>query len=147
MSRMYINQLLAMNQSDFMIAMFKKDVRIFGTYLKKEGNFLKEGSSSTIRKDFVEMMQEVNCIRKDLEPAIVAHIMDMVAYSLVGIKDIKKEEDIPDFDEVMEGLATMMHDSFTPKDGGDSDAGKEVLRQIVNQAKAAYGLESEENDD
>ena len=147
LSRMYINQLLAMNKSEFMMAIFRKDIRIFGSYLKKENSFLRDASSTTIRKEFVQMMQEVNCIRKDLDPVVVAHIMDMIAYSLVGIGNIKSEEDIPDISSVMEGLAKMMHDSLTPPNGGDSEAGKAVLRSIVDQAKKAYSLESGESYD
>lgn len=143
LDRMYINQLLALKNSTFMMAVFRKDTKVLGSYLKNSKSMFSQGSMSTIRKEFVEMMQAVNCIRQDLDPEIVAHIMDMIAYSLVSIGDIKSHEDIPDFDKLMTGIAQMMHDSLQPPDGGDSEAGKEVLRSIVSQAKKDYGIESE----
>lgn len=142
LSGMYINQLKALVTSKLMVAIFRKDDNIFGSYLKKKNNFFKQNSSSTIGKEFVSMMQEVNCIRKDVDPIVTAHIIDMIGYSLVSIVDIKRVEDIPDIDKVFGGLATMMDRAFTPDDGGDSKAGKQVLRSIFDQAKKMY-LESE----
>lgn len=130
---MFINEFLALSQSDLMKAIFKKDARIFGSYLKKEGSLLKSGSTNALRKELVQMLQDENCIRKDLDPDVVSHVMDLLVFSMVGIEDIENVEDMPDSDDVMRELAQMIHNSFSPKDGGDSKTGKLVLRRIIRQ--------------
>lgn len=138
LSGMYINQLKALVTSELMIAIFRKDDNIFNNYLKKKNNFFKQNSSSTVSREFVSMMQEANCIRKDVDPFVTAHIIDMIGYSLVSIKEIKNPENIPDIDKVLSNLAAMMDRAFTPEDGGNSEAGKQVLSNIFDKAKKIY---------
>jgi hypothetical protein len=43
---------------------------------------------------------------------------------------------IPPYDAVMEALADMMDRALIPADGGSSEAGKAILRQITAAARA-----------
>lgn len=136
--RMYVNQLIAIVTSKLMEAIFKKDGNIFGSYLKKKNNFFSQNSGSTMGKEFIKMMQDVNCIRQDVDPVITAHIIDIIGYGLTSISEIKNKEDIPEVERVINSIAMMMERAFMPEDGGDSEAGKKVLTALVNQAKAQY---------
>ena len=142
--RMYVNQLKAIVTSKLMEAIFRKDDNIFGSYLKKKNNYFSQNSSSSIGEDFVRMMQEVNCIRQDVDPKVTAHIIDIIGYGLTSISDIKSVKDIPETELVIEGIAKMMERAFTPENGGDSDEGKKALSAIFEQAKAEHLVKKSE---
>jgi len=142
--RMYVNQLKAIVTSKLMEAIFRKDDNIFGSYLKKKNNYFSQNSSSSIGEDFVRMMQEVNCIRQDVDPKVTAHIIDIIGYGLTSISDIKSVKDIPETELVIEGIAKMMERAFMPENGGDSEEGKKVLSAIFEQAKAEHSIEESE---
>lgn len=70
---------------------------------------------------------------------MTAHIMDMIAFSLVSIGDVKRQEEIPPpTKEVIEAIAVFMDRALTPEDGGNSEAGKQVLRDIAAATISYY---------
>jgi TetR/AcrR family acrAB operon transcriptional repressor len=138
---MYKNSLYALSASEFMAAIYKKDGRILGNYLRKPGNFFQsfaDGKEQSDRFIFVSMMQEAGAMRKDLDPKVVAHIMDILAYGLVSINEVKPEGAIPPVDEVIEGIADLMDRALTPADGGNPEAGKVIIRQLADAGRNSY---------
>jgi len=138
---MYKNSLYALSSSEFMAAIYKKDGRILGNYLRKPGNFLQsfaEGREQSDRFIFVSMMQKAGAIRKELDPNVVAHIMDLLAYGLVSINEVKPEGTIPPIEDVIEGIADFMDRALTPVDGGNPEAGKEIIRQLAEVSRKSY---------
>jgi len=126
---MYKNVLYALSSSVFMSAMFRQDGRVLGSYLRKPDNLFRSQNQST-RFEFVKLMQEAGAMRQDIDPKVVAHIMNMLAYGLVAIDEIIEEEFIPPTENVIEGIAEIMDRALTPDDGGNSEEGKAILRQI-----------------
>ena len=47
---------------------------------------------------------------------------------------------MPPFDAVFETIATMMDRAFTPEGGGNSEAGKAVIRRITQAAREQFEL-------
>ena len=138
---LYKNSLYAMSSSPFMSAMFRQDGRILGNYLRKPGNFFKAMRDNQEHSDrflFVTMMQNAGAIRQDIDAKVVAHIMNMLAFGLVGMEGIVPEADIPSIDETIEGIAAIMDSALTPAGGGNSQAGKEVVRQIVAATRQQF---------
>lgn len=131
---MYKNTLYALNKSPFMAALFKRDNRILGSYLHKPDNFFRKQQEYNTRFIFVKMMQDAGVMRDDLDANVIAHIMDMLAYGLVSVGDIKNEEFIPETKDTIEVIAEIMDRALTP-DNVDPTAGKEVLRQIMKTAQ------------
>jgi TetR/AcrR family acrAB operon transcriptional repressor len=71
----------------------------------------------------------------------------MLSYGLVTIQEFRPPEELPPFDVVMEALANIMDQLLTPADGGDSEAGKAVIRQLaatVSRQFEAAGHQGEE---
>lgn len=132
---MYKNMLYALSSSAFVAAMFKQDSRILGSYLRKPDNFFRRDHRQSVRYEFMKMMQEAGAIRRDADPRITAHIMNMLAYGLVGMGDVMDPSDIPPTEDVVEGIADFMDRALTPEDGGDSEAGKAIIRRIVVEAR------------
>lgn len=138
MAGLYKNSLYAMNSSPFMSALFRQDARVLGNYVRKPGNLFqasRQQQSESPRLVFVRLMQEAGAIRQDLTPKVIAHVMDILAYGLVGMDDLLPREEIPPLDDVIEGIAAIMDRALTPADGGNPEAGKAIVRQIVQQAR------------
>jgi TetR/AcrR family acrAB operon transcriptional repressor len=141
---MYKNVLLALSSSAFMAAMFRQDGRVLGGYLRKPDNFFRRQTQTT-RYEFVKMMQDAGAMRQDIDPKIVAHIMNMLAYGLVAMEEIMAKEDIPPTNDIIEGIAQMMDRALTPENGGDNEAGKAILRQISEAGRRQFEHERNPN--
>lgn len=143
---MYKNMLYALDSSVFMAAIFKQDGRILGNYLRKPDTFFRRNRQPT-RYEFVKLMQEVGGIRKDVDPKVTAHIMNMLAYGMVGMDEIMPREEIPPAEAIIEGIAEIMDRALTPEDGGNSEAGKAAVRQIFEASRQQYErLRNQEED-
>lgn len=134
----YKNVLYALNRNPFMAAIFRQDARVLGNYLRKPNNIFRTMEAASIRAEFVQAMQEAGTVRGDVDPAIVAHIIEMLAYGLVTIADFKDPARMPPFEAVFETIAMMMDRAFTPEGGGDSEAGKAVIRRITLEARQRF---------
>jgi TetR/AcrR family acrAB operon transcriptional repressor len=67
---------------------------------------------------------------------VTAHILEILSYGQLTLGDFKPPDKFPPYEIVMEGLADMMDRALTPEDGGNSAAGKAVLRQIATAVRA-----------
>ena len=139
---MYKNMLYALNDNPFMAAMLKQDRRVFGSYLRKPDNFfrnLEAQQSESPRFAFVKQMQEAGAMRADIDPRVTAHIMNMLAYGLVGLDDVLPPAAIPPIEEVIEGIATIMDRALTPEGEEQNEVGKEIVREIAESTRELYG--------
>ncbi len=88
-------------------------------------------------------------MKPGIDPKVVAHIMDMLAFGLVGMGDFMDVEKMPPMADVIEGIATMMDSAFTPDDV-DSDKGKAIVRRIadagIQQFDAMQAMQKEKHD-
>ncbi|MBF2054993.1 MAG: TetR/AcrR family transcriptional regulator [Candidatus Sericytochromatia bacterium] len=132
---MYRNVLHALNASPLMAALFKQDRRLLGAYLRNPQAALRSRTHGSMRHELIDLLQQAGAVRQELDPVIVAHIMNMLAYGLVAMDEIMDPADIPPTEALIEGIADLMDRALTPPDGGDSAAGKAVLQQIYSQAR------------
>lgn len=138
MAGLYKNSLYAMNSRPLMSALFRQDARILGNYLRKPGNLFqsfRQQQEESSRYTFVKRMQEAGALRQDLDAKVIAHVMDILAYGLVGIGDVFPEQDSLPLEDVIEGIAAIMDRALTPADGGDPEAGKAIVRQIAEEGR------------
>lgn len=135
---MYLNMLKVIDQTPLMAVIMRQDGAILGNYLKKKDNFFVKNQRQGIRHEFVAMMQAAGAIRQDLDPKVVAHIMDMISFGMVTIAEFVPTEQIPPTDEVIKGIADFMHRALTPEQGADSETGKRILRQLYTEAQKDF---------
>ena len=142
---MYKNMLYALNNNEFMAAIFGKDGRILGNYLRKPGNiFQAPDPKQSSRYDFVKMMQDAGAVRQDIEAEIIAHIMNMLGYGLIAMSNIMPKESIPNTNDIIEGIAVIMDTALTPASGSDSEAGKTILNQIADTKRHQFQEQQKE---
>lgn len=126
--------LYAINSRPLMSAIMRRDRRLLGNYLRKPDNLFADMQSAAVGTGFLQALQEAGAVRKDVDPVIMSHIMDMLSYGLVTIQDFRQPDELPPFDVVMETIADMMDKLLTPENG--SEAGKAVIRQLVEQFRS-----------
>ena len=128
----------AIGSRPFMQAMMRRDKRIFGGYLRKPDNLFKAMQSGSMWVGTLRAMQAAGAVRQDIDPAVMAHIIEVISYGMVSISDIKDPDEVPPYDVVMETLANMMDQLLTPEDGGNPEAGKALIRQLAEAARARF---------
>ncbi len=128
----------AINSRPLMAAIARRDKRILGSYLRKPDGFLSSLQTSSVSVGLIQALQQAGTVRKDIDPAVAAHILDMLSYGQLSIGDLKSPDTFPPYEVVMETIADMMDRLLTPEGGGNIEAGKAVLRQIAAEANAQF---------
>jgi AcrR family transcriptional regulator len=126
----------AVNCHPLIAAMLKRDRRVMGSYLRKRENLFVQMYSDVNTPAFFEALQAAGAVRRDLDPAVILHIVEILSYGQLMIGDFKPADQFPPYDVVMEALADMMDRALLPENGGNSEAGKAVVRQITAAARA-----------
>jgi TetR/AcrR family acrAB operon transcriptional repressor len=131
----------AVNRHPLIAAMLRRDRRVVGNYLRKRDNLFAQMVSEVNTPGFFQELQAAGAIRQDIDAAVILHIVEMLSYGQLTIGDFKPPDQFPPYDAVMEALADMMDRALMPADrapgtGGNSQAGKAIVRQITDAARA-----------
>jgi len=136
---MYEAMLRAMDATPFMGMIFRQDPLLLGRYVRQPDNFFREyAAGQPARHEVIAQLQAVGAVRDDVDAKVVAHIINMIAMGLVSVHEAVPATDIPPTDELLGGIATFMDRAFTPEDGGNSEAGKAVIRRIFAGGAAMF---------
>lgn len=126
--------LRAINSRPLMASMLRRDRRVIGSYIRKKDTPFTWMQTGSLTLGFIQSLQAAGAIRQDVDPAVMAHILDIVSCGQLTIGEFQPAEQFPPFDVVMETIAEMMDRLMTPEDGGNSEAGKAAIRQITAAA-------------
>ena len=126
----------AVNCHPLIAAMLRRDRRVVGNYLRKRDNLFAQMYSEVNTLGFFQALQAAGAIRQDIDAAVILHIVEMLSYGQLTIGDFKPRDQFPPYDAVMEALSDMMDRALMPAEGGKSDAGKAIVRQITAAARA-----------
>ena len=132
----YRAQFHAVNSRPLIAAMLRRDRRVIGNYLRQRDNLFARMESRVNTPDFFRALQRAGAIRRDIDAAVIVHIMEMLSYGQLMIGDFKPLDQFPPYEAVMEALADMMDRALLPENGGNSEAGKAIFRQITAAARA-----------
>ncbi len=126
---------LTIGRRPLVASMLRRDRRVIGSYLRKRDNLFAWIQSSPLGADLIQALQAAGAVRQDIDPAVTAHIVDLLSYGHLTIEDFKPRDQCPPYETVLEALADMMDRLLTPEGGGNDEAGKEVIRQLVSAAR------------
>ena len=135
---MYKNMLYALTSSPLISALFGQDKKVLGSSLSKLDYQMRATQGQSIRHEFIAMMQKADAIRQDVDPQVTAHIMDMLGYGLISMDRFKAEQDIPPLQDIIEGIADLMDRALTPTGGGNSEAGKVIIKQLAETTRHQF---------
>jgi TetR/AcrR family acrAB operon transcriptional repressor len=133
---LYRHSLLAMLDNELTRAIFARDMRVMGDFIRrwKETGLADRGE--LFRHELVRGLQATGVIRADLDADAVAFILTVIRYGFVKVHEIVSAERTPPLEQVGDVLATMLERALSPADGGNREAGKQVIGQIVERIKA-----------
>ena len=134
------------NSRPLIAALMRRDRRIIGNYLRKRDNLFARMVAGVNTPDFFRALQAAGAIRQDIDAAVIIHIMEMLSYGQLTIGDFKPPDQSPPYDAVMDGLADIMDRALQPEGGGNSEAGKALIRQITGAARAQLEQLKQAND-
>ncbi len=126
----------AVNCYPLIAALLRRDRRVIGNYLRKRDNLFTKMYSEVSTPGFILALQAAGAIRQDIDAAVILHIIEILSYGQLTIADFKPADQSPPYDAVMEALADMMDRALTPAGGGNGEAGKAIIRQITEAARA-----------
>lgn len=130
----------AVNSRPLIAAMLRRDRRVVGNYLRKRDNLFTQMLSGVNTLAFFQALQAAGTIRRDIDAAVIEHIIEMLSYGQLTIGDFKPADQSPPYGAVMEALADMMDRALRPEDGApgtdSSEAGKVIVQQITAAARA-----------
>ncbi len=126
----------AVNSRPLMAALLRRDRRVVGNYLRKRDNLFSQMLAGVNTLAFFQALQAAGALRRDIDAAVIEHIVEMLSWGQLTIGDFKPPDQSPPYDAVMEALAGIMDRALQPEGGGNSEAGKAISRQIVAAARA-----------
>lgn len=136
MGSMVRAMLLALDDNPFMSAMLGEDEQVLGQYLRQPDNLLRQQSGRNHKAMLIEQMQKAGVVRTDIDPEIAAHVLKMLSFGLVSMTRITSSDRIPALAPLVDAIATMLDSWMTPLLGFDPDAGRSLLKSMMNAARS-----------
>lgn len=131
---MYKHSLTALKENPFMQALMNKDRRVLGEFARKDHNKLLR-KRNFVSQEFIKLMQEAGAMRADYNPEVVAYILSAFSYGIISMDQVIPIDEAPPLEETLEVLIVMLDRALTPEGGGSSEAGKQIMAQMVQLMK------------
>ncbi len=136
---MYKHALLPLHKRPLMRALYNRDLRILGDFMKRRDPSLFQ-RRYLINKEFIQAMQSLGLVRKDIDSEAVGHLFSAFGQGILSMNAIVPDAEAPSFERVMGTLTDTFGRALTPEGGVSEDqinAGKKLLNDIMAAYKAA----------
>lgn len=133
---MYRHAIALILEQPFMRAVFRGDRRMMGVALQKIGVTQLYVQRQATFTQFLLALQAVGVVRPDVDPHTVAYLATSLQYGFIKMGEFIPEENSPALDKLLAMMVDMLQGILAPVDGGDSEAGKAVLRRFMVQIRA-----------
>lgn len=128
----------ALKNTPFMATIVIRDEGVWGRYLRKPGNIFEGMQTVGMTRDLMQAMQTAGAIRAEVNIPAMACIIDILAHGMVEYNQAARAQPAPTYEDLLETVAEMFDRMLTPEDGGNTEAGKKVLRQMAEAAVAHF---------
>ncbi len=127
---LYRHSLLAIQERPLLRALVTQDKRVLGDFLRRQDAAL-YAQRGGISREFVRLMQQAGVVRADIDPVMVAYVLNCIRAGMVFVDDLMPPDQVPPLDEAINGLADFIERAFAPPGGGDSIRGKQAIRSMT----------------
>ena len=121
--------------NEFLRVLYKQDRRMIGSMLERHGIEDMFTRRMQMFMGFFKQMQDANVVRKDIDAQTLSYLMNSLQYGFIHMVDIIPANYTPEIDDTLAMMTDMLEQYIQPEGGGDSDAGKVVLRQFMTQIR------------
>ena len=122
-------------ENEFLRAIYRNDRRMIGGMLQRRGTEELFTRRIEMFMAFFKQMQDAGAVRKDIDPLTITYMMNSLQYGLIHFDELIPDSHTPDIKNVLLMMVDMMEQYITPENGGDREAGKQVLRQFMAQIR------------
>jgi len=131
----YRHALAALKDNPMMAAIMRRDRRLLGSYLRRASveNLFRQRMA--LLRFFLKGLQDAGAVRQDVDVDVVAYAANCLSYGYLMMGEIVPPEETPPLDDTLAVMVEMLERLLTPPDGGDSEAGKQVVRAFMAQIR------------
>jgi len=128
---MYEAMLAAFEERPLMARIMRRDAQLLGRYLHRPGNvFERMAAGQPTRGEALAVLQEAGALRADVDPAVAAHVINIIAFGLVSLPDFVVAMGTPPPGEVFRFIGQMMDHMLTPE-GGPTEAARAAMEKLM----------------
>ena len=88
-------------------------------------------------------MQDAGVVRKDIDGDLLTFVMNTWQYGFLQFPNVVPDDLVPPTEQSLNMMVDMIERFVTPDDGGNAEAGKQVIRAFKAQIVAAFESISE----
>lgn len=127
---LYQHSLLALPEHPLVQAIIRGDKHVFGNYLTKSAHDFMEIKREE-RLPFLQQMQAVGALRKDVNMSVVAFILDCFGYGMLHASEFLGNNEMPDIEALVNEMGEMLERYLMPEDGGNFEEGRKIILNII----------------
>jgi len=119
-------------------AVYSKNRRMLGSILQRLGIEQIYLRRMQMAQAFFKQMQAAQLARQDIDPKTLAYLLNTLHFGLIHMSELIPDEHAPPIDEALGMMVAMIDRFVTPEGGGDSAAGKRILREFMSEIRQIF---------
>jgi TetR/AcrR family acrAB operon transcriptional repressor len=145
--RMFQVTFTLLQKHPFMLALMTRDQRVLGTFLRRRPDLMQQKGANNA--ELYRQLQKIGAARVDIEPEVIAYLLNAFSYGLLNAHEVTAPEDTPSFDAIINGMGKLLDRGLEPEGGGNRQAARELVLTMVEsiQAQQHEPAAREENHD
>ena len=135
-ANLYRHALLALQANPLMSALYRRDSRILGDFLRRQ-DVSRYTSRLMLGQETVEALQTAGLLRADIRPGVITYLFSVIALGFINIGALIPEASAPSMETVTSALTELL-DHGLALQGTDSASGKQALQPILELLRQQY---------
>lgn len=131
---LYRHSMLAINDSPLLKALYVRDRRVLGDYLRRVQRTPMFHQGMMFGTDFIAHFQSAGLIRSDINPETIAYVLMATRYGILNVEEYAPETASPPIEEMAQVIADMIQQAFGTE-AGSSEEGKQALQSLFEQGR------------
>jgi TetR/AcrR family acrAB operon transcriptional repressor len=127
---MYLHSLTVMLKRPMLKALMTQDRRILGDFMRRQDRSLLK-RRNIMSAEFIRLMQEAGVVRADLDADLAAYLLACLRLGMIYIEEMLDADQIPSLERAVPALTDFIERSLAPEGGGNSEAGKRIIRNML----------------
>ncbi|MBZ0297680.1 MAG: TetR/AcrR family transcriptional regulator [Anaerolineae bacterium] len=132
---LFSTALRAMQANSFILSIYGDNRRVFGRMLNQPQMRDIYRERREMIRYMLSRLQDVGAVRNDVDLELFSYVGVTIQYGLLNIGELIPDGETPSMDKVIDQMADMMTRYLEPPGGGDSEAGKAVIREFTAQIR------------
>ena len=134
-ARMIQHSIAAVDSNPFIKALFKRDQRLFGSFLRRDKELFRLAISA--RSEFFSQLQETGTMRDDIPAPVLAYLVSVTGYGLIAGHELVPDENKVPFEDAIRAWGLLLERGIAPPRPRNPKAARALLISMVEKMQAA----------